>query len=172
MGADTEAKQAVLAWLPRISAILSILGSMFIIYDTTKSREQRKKVNKQLLLGLSIFDILGAWGYAFTTFPIPEDHEYGPIYGAKGNEATCTAQGFFIQLGTISAYMNVSLAVYYYLVIKQGWDESRLKKIRWALFLIPMAVGFAWAFAGINFYDSLNLWCNNVASYWPGMFRV
>ena len=96
MGADTEAKQAVLAWLPRVSAILSILGSTFIIYDTVKDQKQRKslgkKVNKQLLLGLSVFDILGAWGYVFTTLPIPEDHVYGPIYGAKGNEATCTAQ--------------------------------------------------------------------------------
>jgi len=70
-------------------------------------------------------------------------------------------------MGTISAYMNVSLAFYYYLVIKHSWDETRLKKIRWALFLFPMAVGFAFAFAGIPFYDSLNLWCNNTASYWP-----
>ncbi|KAL9183978.1 hypothetical protein ACHAXT_002064 [Thalassiosira profunda] len=181
LGANTEAKQAVLAWLPRVSAILSIIGSTFIIYDTVKNQKQRKslskKVNKQLLLGLSVFDILGAWGYVFTTLPIPEDHVYGPIYGAKGNEATCTAQclivcicaikGFFIQLGTISAYMNVSLAVYYFLVIKQGWNDSRLTKIRWALFLTPIAVGLAWAFAGIKFYDSLNLWCNNTASYWP-----
>ena len=96
MGADTKAKQATLAWLPRVSAILSILGSSFIVYDTTKSQKQRnnlsKKVNKQLLLLLSGFDILGAWGYVFTTLPIPEDHEYGPIYGTKGNEATCTAR--------------------------------------------------------------------------------
>jgi len=79
----------------------------------------------------------------------------------------CISEGFFIQLGTISAYMNVSLAVYYYLVIKQSWSETRLKKVRWVLFLVPVAVGLAWAFAGINFYDSLNLWCNNTASYWP-----
>lgn len=167
LGADSLAKQKTLAWLPRVSAILSILGSMFIIYDTTKSQAKRKKVMNQLLCGLSIFDILGAWGYVFTTLPIPEFHEYGPIWGAKGNEATCTAQGFFIQLGTISAYMNVSLAVYYYLVIKLGYEERRLKKIRWPLFLFPILVGLAFAFAGIPFYDSLNLWCNNTASYWP-----
>ena len=167
LGANSEAKKKTLAWMPRAMAILSILGSSFIIYDTTKSQAKRKKVMNQLLCGLSVFDILGALGYAFTTLPIPEDHQYGPIYGAKGNEATCTAQGLFIQLGTISAYMNVSLAFYYYLVIKHSWDETRLKKIRWALFLFPLVVGFTFAFAGIPFYDSLNLWCNNTASYWP-----
>ena len=72
LGADSLAKQKTLAWLPRVSAILSILGSMFIIYDTTKSQAKRKKVMNQLLCGLSIFDILGAWGYVFTTLPIPE----------------------------------------------------------------------------------------------------
>lgn len=167
LGADSLAKQKTLVWLPRVSAMLSMLGSLFIIYDTTKSQAKRKKVMNQLLCGLSIFDIFGALGYVFTTLPIPKDHVYGPIYGANGNEASCTAQAFFIQLGTISAYMNISLAVYYYLVIKCGYEERSLMKIRWALFLCPIAVGLAFAFAGIPFYDSLNLWCNNTASYWP-----
>ena len=166
-GASTDTKKAVLAWLPRTMALLSIIGSTFIIYDNVKSPEHRQKVMNHLLIGLSFFDLMGSCAYAFTTFPIPEDHDYGPIYGAKGNDASCTTQGFFIQMGTISAYMNVSLAVYYLLVIKYGWDERRMKKIQWALFLCPILVGFAFAFAGIPYYDSLMLWCNNTASYWP-----
>ena len=167
LGASSDTKKKVLAWLPRVMAILSIIGSTFIIYDCIKSPEQRQKAMNQLLIGLSIFDLIGAFAYAFTTLPIPEDHEYSPIYGAKGNAASCTTQGFFIQMGTISAYMNVSLAIYYLLVIKYSWDERRIQSIKWAMFLCPMVVGFVFAFVGIPYYDSLNLWCNNTASYWP-----
>ena len=166
-GASSDAKKKVLAWLPRVMAFLSFAGSSFIIYDTSKSREARQKVMNQLLLVLSVFDIIGSCAYAFTTLPIPEDWEFGPIYGAHGNEATCVAQGFFIQLGTISAFLNVALAIYYLLVIKYGWTETQLLKRRVYLFLPPIVVGLVFAFAGIPYDDSLMIWCNNGASYWP-----
>lgn len=114
-----------------------------------------------------MFDIIGSAAYAFTTLPIPGDYKFGPIYGAKGTNASCVAQGFFIQIGAISAYTNVSLSVYYLLVIKCGWSEIRVKKIHVYLFLVPVLVGISFAFAGIPFYAPLPLWCNNTASYWP-----
>ena len=76
---------------------------------------------------------------------MPED-DY--IYGSNGNEKSCIAQGFFIQLGTISCYTNVSLAVYFFFVIRQGWTEEKMKKIRVLLFGCPILVGLAFAFAG------------------------
>lgn len=63
--------------------------------------------------------------------------------------------------------VNVSLAFYYLLVIKYGWSEIRLKRIRWALFLVPILIGLAFAFASIPYNEPLALWCNNAASYWP-----
>lgn len=53
------------------------------------------------MVAMAVFDIVNSVGWAFSTLPIPEYDKYGDytnIYGAKGNEATCTAQGFFIQL--------------------------------------------------------------------------
>lgn len=166
-GASTATKQKVLTWLPRVMAILSFLSSSFIIFDASSSQEKRERLQNQLLIALSLFDIFGSAAYAFTTLPIPENYTYGPVYGAKGNDASCTAQGFFIQIGTISAYTNVSLSLYYLLVIKYGWSESRVKKLRVYLFFVPILVGLSFAFAGIPFYDPLPLWCNNTASYWP-----
>ena len=84
----------------------------------------------------------------------------GLIYGSQGNAASCTAQGFFIQLGTVSSYMNVSLAVHYLLVIKYSWPENRIKKWRIGLFVCPVLVGLTFACAGIPFYDNMILWCN------------
>lgn len=53
------------------------------------------------MLAIAVFDIFSSAAWAFSTLPIPEYDEYGDptnIYGARGNDATCTAQGFFIQL--------------------------------------------------------------------------
>ena len=94
---------------------------------------------------MSAFDIIGSIAYAFTSLPIPPDYYFE---GAKGTEATCTAQGYFIQLGTIACYTNVSLAFYYYLILKNGWSDSRLKKVRHWFFICPVIVGLAFAFAG------------------------
>ena len=56
-------------------------------------------------------------------------------------------------MGTISAFINVSLAFYYYRVIKLGHSETRIKRQRIWLFVCPIIVGLSFAFAGIPFYD-------------------
>mmetsp|Transcript_9988 Transcript_9988/g.18140 ORF Transcript_9988/g.18140 Transcript_9988/m.18140 type:complete len:797 (-) Transcript_9988:447-2837(-) len=163
-GASTETKKVVLAWLPRVMAMLSVLGSSFIIYDALSSKKNRQKVLYQLMIALSISDILGSCAYALTTLPTPANTF---MYGAKGNDATCVAQGFFIQLGTISCYINVSVAVYYLLVIKMGRTERQMKKARIWLFTCPILIGLTFAFAGIPFYGNTILWCNTTENWWP-----
>jgi hypothetical protein len=109
-----------------------------------------------------VFDVMGSTAYALTTLPTPESDK---LYGAKGNERTCIAQAFFIQIGTNACFLNVSLAVYYLLTIKFGWTDERLKRKRVAyfLFLPPIAVGLVYAFVGIPYYDNVRVWCNNSA---------
>ena len=134
------------------------------------------------MLIMSVFDLMGSAAYSLTTLPIPKGKwsdtllagylcnawtflillapllillltkEYF-IEGSKGSDATCTAQGFFIQMGTIAAFINVSLAVYFYWVIKLSWTETKIRKFRLWLFLSPITVGLIFAFAGIPFYD-------------------
>lgn len=89
--------------------------------------------------------MVGSLAYAFTSLPIPSEYYF---HGSAGNEATCTAQGFFIQVGTVSCYTNVSLAAYYFLVIKKGWSESAVKQVRLWLLACPILVGMIFAFAG------------------------
>jgi hypothetical protein len=95
---------------------------------------------------MSIFDIIGSTGFAFTSAPIPAEYYYE---GAHGNDATCTAQGFFIQVGTVAAYFNVSLSFHYFLVITKGMNEALLKPCRPWFFIFPIIVlGLTFAFAG------------------------
>jgi hypothetical protein len=75
------------------------------------------------------------------------------VGGAKGNDATCKAQGFFVQMGTIAAFLNVSLAAYYFCVIKLGWGELKVLDYRRWFFACPIVVGLVLAIVGILYYD-------------------
>lgn len=122
LGADTPTKRAALAWLPRVSGTLSLMGSLYIIFDCFKTKVKRQRTLSQLLILMSIFDVFGSVAYMFSTLPIPDydpdgnnagvlngpndlalpvyyDSEAGsasvingPVYGAHGNNITCTAQ--------------------------------------------------------------------------------
>jgi len=173
LGADTIAKQAALAWLPRVSGLLSIIGSSLIIWDVT---HRAQNLRHQILLGMSVGDIIGAVCYCLSTLPIMEVHpELGlplAIYGAKGNEATCTAQGFFVQLGYIGIFFNLALSTYYLMTIKYGMTELRIKKYRYFFILPPILVGLVLAFAGIPFYDNIYLMCHVPPPYDVGFDDV
>lgn len=89
-GASTHTKQVVLAWLPRCMAIVSAFGSIWIIADIAGNKKRRRKTFGQLMVLLSSFDLVASIAYAFTTLPTPAG-DY--IYGSRGTDATCTAQG-------------------------------------------------------------------------------
>eukprot|EP00804_Cyclotella_cryptica_P009017 CCRYP_003126-RD/>CCRYP_003126-RD protein AED:0.03 eAED:0.03 QI:237/1/1/1/1/0.75/4/1482/616 len=47
-GANTHTKEVLLVWLPRVAAILSIAGSLFIIFDALRTRRKRAKLMNQV----------------------------------------------------------------------------------------------------------------------------
>ena len=103
---------------------------------------------------MSVFDIVSSIAWALTSVPIPEYSPYGfptGIYGARGTDQTCTAQGFFVQLGVTGALYNLSLSCYYTLAIALGWTETKLRRVRIFLHL-PAVIGLALALAGIPYY--------------------
>ena len=118
----------------------------------------------QLISTLSVFDLFGSLSYALTTLPTPAEHY---LYGSKGNDSTCVAQGFFIQLGTIACFLSVSQAIFYHLTIVNNWSETKIRKTHlvYALYIVPIVIGLAFAFAGIPFYDNTVVWCNNSAKW-------
>jgi len=162
LGADTESKRNALVWLPRVSAIISAICSTAIIVDVLKSKKKRGKMYGQLMAVMSTFDLMGSVAYSFTSLPTPKE-DY--IQGSQGNDAACTAQGFFIQMGTIASYINASLAVYYLLVIKYGWSDNKIVKYRLWLFGVPILIGLIVALVGIPHYRSIIIWCNNCSTW-------
>jgi hypothetical protein len=144
------------------------------------SMNGRLTMLQQLVCGMSIFDIFSSLGNIFSTLPIPEYQYFESsstsiptgVYGAKGNANTCTAQGFFIQLGYTSAFYNMVLSVYYFLVIKKGMRESQLQRLKYWFHVPTLLVGFGLAFAGIPFYENIFAVCHipaavNIGTWGP-----
>ena len=161
LGATTDTEKNALIWVSRTSAILSFLGASYILYDILSVAARRATVANQLLLGMAIFDIITAFAWSFATAPIDSNNPgTDHVMGAIGNEATCMTQAFFIQLGFGSIFYNVSLSLYYVLVVAYGWREFQLKKIQRYLHGLPVIAGLGLALGGIPIYHWFEYGCH------------
>ena len=70
---------------------------------------------------------------------------------SRGNDATCTLQGFMIQLGQSSMFYNICLAFYFLLVIVYNWKERMFRRICLASHLLVFVFGAGLAFGAIPF---------------------
>ena len=113
--------------IPIFTATISLVSSLYLIYRIVRNIHKSKaQTRDRLLLGLCVFDCCGSLGFAFSTFPGPELLR-GP-YPTTGNVATCTAQGFLVQLGVGVPLYNAALCLYYVLAICYRVQERHLKK--------------------------------------------
>jgi len=152
-------QQKWIAITPKPFAFLSMIGSTLIIVHILRNQKRRGKVYHRILLGLSVYDTMKSIAEIFGTFPIPAGTE--GVFLASGNPATCSAQGFFLQNGIGTPLYNVSLSVYYYLVISRGWKERQLKKVEPLLHGFPIIFSLATSTAAAvtQSYASSSLWC-------------
>lgn len=156
--ASSEAEQRALALVPKITGGISFVFSSIMAIHILRHPQKRRKFYHQLILGMSMSDMLSSISMGMSTWPIPSD---SGVLWASGNNMGCTAQGFFLQVALVSVIYNVSLSFYYLLAIKHSWKDTRLFK--WALVFhgIPLASGLGTAIAGValNIFHSANLWC-------------
>ena len=145
---------------PKPFAFLSLCGSLSILTHILTHPTRRRQVRHHILLGLSAYDIIHAFFMFLGTWPIPREMQ-NTTYLASGTEQTCTAQGFFMQLGGIAVPLyTVELALYYLLVGSYGWKEEKLKKFELPLFhLLPCTVAIVTSLVGLLSYGPATLWC-------------
>lgn len=148
----------------------------------------------RMLFGLSFFDVVSSFGYFLMDWPIPSErpaleslnrqiqdfvqadrdtfphscfnhfyHEYWYPF-ASGTQATCTIQGFIIQVGLIGSMLCTAwLSLGFLLMVKYNWRQQKLMKLERvvvaftfllafgsAIFLAvvdqfnPVSTGFCW----------------------------
>jgi hypothetical protein len=154
------AQQIALAIVPKVTASLSILAESWIVVEVSMCPYKRHQVYHRLLLGFALTDLLQTIWFFASTWPIPRGTTF--VYGNVGNQASCTAQGFFIQLGEAVPFYFCSLIIYYYLAIRLGLQEKAIR-VHWEKYLHIVPVGFAFgsAMAGLflGLYNTAGSWC-------------
>jgi hypothetical protein len=120
------------AWGPKPSALLSIICSYVVIREVLKDEKSKtaSKVIGRVLLSMSISDIVFSFAWFLSTWPTPKGDEYWYLHQNSGNTATCTIQGFLYQFGFVaSPLFNMSLAIFYLLIVKYNYNEKRLSHL-------------------------------------------
>ena len=124
----------LIALVPKPSALLSLMGSycvvreiVFDIFDA-KRRGIRTKPISRVLLCMSSCDLFVSLGFFLSTWPAPKQLDY--IWGNVGSQGFCTFQGFIFQFGYVATMMwSGTLAIFYLLILRYGWSDTKLAKI-------------------------------------------
>lgn len=161
-------REVVLAILPKISSVMSMFGSSWIMLEVLFDEDikqgarirKRELVYHRLLFVMSVYDMLEVVWEFQSTWPVPRGTPH--VFQAFGNQATCDAQGFFLQLGLGIPLYNAFLALYYLLVIKYNVSEKRLReRIEpcMHLFAFVVSVGTSLVALFMRMYNFATLWC-------------
>ena len=126
-----------------------VLYSCIATFDVLrKPRKNRFTTYHQFVLGISVYDMISSIAYTLVAIMAP--YRAG-FHLSRGNDATCTLQGFMIQLGQSSMFYNICLAFYFLLVIVYNWKERMFRRICLASHLLVFVFGAGLAFGAIPF---------------------
>ena len=150
----------ILTIIPRFATIPSFIGLFWIFYHVLCSKERRTRSYHRLVFCMSINDIITTFVLWLSTWPVPDEF---PTFGSKGTNATCQATAFLRESATRSSVMySACLAIYFLLVIKYRWTETRLKKAELTMHVVNNVVGWGMGIAGfpLTMYNPFILACS------------
>ena len=97
-GARQDRALGIFSW---ISGFASFCASVWIIVEVVTTRSKLRTVYNRLILAISIFDVTSSIGHMLGPLLIPEEYDED-IPWASGNDSTCIAQGFLVQLSIVA----------------------------------------------------------------------
>ena len=153
----SDSQRISLAVLPKTTGFISVLSSSMIAISVLRDKQKITKSYHRLLLGMSLVDVLVSFWESLSTWPMPQDSS---AMFASGNMATCSVQGFFVQVYIVSSFYSVSLAIYYTLVLRYDWSEAQVRKLEPYLHSVPLLWGLGTAIIGIplKVYNPAGFW--------------
>ena len=126
---------------------LSVIGSLMVMSQIVRSKYNRGKPQQRLVLGMVSGSFLGAVMVLFGTFLVPPSPTTD-VFHPLGNFASCQAQGFLMQLGSVNGIIHTaSLQLHYLLVVRFDWREHQICRIEPLLHAVPLSLGFGTAVA-------------------------
>ncbi len=143
---DTHGK--AYAILRGVSGITSVIASSIMVWMILRSYEGLSTPRHRLLFGLCICDILASLSHSTFNAMQPLDIYYS-AWNVRGNEATCTAQGFLTTLGGYGGVCyNSALNLYFLAVVKYEKSNEHIRvKIEPFLHGVPIVISFSYSVA-------------------------
>ncbi|KAJ3428843.1 g protein-coupled receptor [Anaeramoeba flamelloides] len=147
-------------YLAVTASILSLIGSLIIIVLNVRFPDYRKNFFRKLIFILSIYDAILSF-----LFLIP---------GNK-NQGFCAFQGYaIVWLGSMPAYISLSISIITYLNVSKNWSVFRLKKISNKLHIVSAIVATILTCFTIGFAESVHFpftnWCFIKGRFMLGAF--
>lgn len=122
----TKNQTIVLIITPVITGSLSSIASASIMSSILRSSVRLRVPYRRIVFGMSFFDILASMSWAVSSLPMPKT---SGLMGAYGNQGTCDAQGFFMNVGiTGSLIYSVALGYYFDCIIRQNLRYEDFRK--------------------------------------------
>ncbi len=135
----TSVQLKALIVTPMLTGAVSCIASITIIISIKMSKIKLSNMYRRLIFSTCFFDIFQSVSQAVSTVPIPK----GYIWGAAGNNVSCSIQGFFLVFGTSGAvWYSASLTLYFLLVVV-GMPEAKLKNVERYLHAFPILYALA-----------------------------
>lgn len=134
-------------YAPCVLAPLSIIGSILTIVAVFRSKRDFDTYSR-LVTCIAVYDICLSTALSLGPFAIPASVG---IDGANGTLQTCTAQGFFMNLGTASFAYSAMLMWYYVAVIRYSVKEKVMARyIEPCMHLLGSGYFLATSFIGLH----------------------
>eukprot|EP00591_Stephanopyxis_turris_P014793 CAMPEP_0195539168 /NCGR_PEP_ID=MMETSP0794_2-20130614/49915_1 /TAXON_ID=515487 /ORGANISM="Stephanopyxis turris, Strain CCMP 815" /LENGTH=347 /DNA_ID=CAMNT_0040673189 /DNA_START=110 /DNA_END=1153 /DNA_ORIENTATION=- len=134
----TPAQAKAMSIVPEITVILLVIASMFMIIDVLRSRKKLGSSYHRIIIGMSICSLSQVFIAAV---------HWGVSYETGKNETIskplCIAGRFSLVFYTSVVMYNVTLSVYYFLVVRHNWSKTRIRKIEPWLHIFPIGYGLA-----------------------------
>ena len=144
---------------------LSVFGSSWIVIEILRDPKKLGLCYHRILLGLSLFDLFSSFWFFIGNWAHSDD--VGLF--AKVHTRSCVASGFFIYMGSLCIPMyNVALATYFFLTVKHGWREPKVRRYFERFVHLPICLtGIAISIVAIplDMYNSWYTYCYAVNAY-------
>ena len=155
----TVSQERALAIIPKFTGSLGFLSAVIVLREVVATH-RRKRGNPILraIGGLSIFYLMDAMSWAFSTWLVPSSS--GFAY-ATGSIRTCEFQGFWLQAVIAAPVYTAVMSFYFYLVACHGTTTDALVKIEKYIHaaVLLFTLGVSSAFLGMDLYNPIRSVC-------------
>jgi len=113
--------------IPKITGLMSILGSIAILRDLLKGpRAKLERMTSKVLIAMNISDLIStSILHVIGTWFVPK----GTAFWSAGNEHTCDIQGWSNALFVNYAVgYNAALSIVFLLIVRYSWSEEDFRK--------------------------------------------